>query len=46
MRLSLMKAAHAAMDELISMLHEMRRLADDERVLMAQCCMPGVIAVK
>jgi len=36
----------APKDELISMLHEMRRLADDERVPMAQWCMPGVIAVK
>lgn len=33
-------------DELISMLNEIRRLAEDERVLMAQWCMPGVIAVK
>jgi SAM-dependent methyltransferase len=33
-------------DELNSIVDEMRRLAEDERVLMAQWCSPGVIARK
>jgi SAM-dependent methyltransferase len=36
----------ATEDELKSLLAEMRETAEDERVLIAQACLPGVIAVK
>jgi hypothetical protein len=32
-------------DELKALLEQMRELAEDERVLIAQACLPGVIAV-
>lgn len=42
----IVRAGVATEDELTRTLEEMRRLAEDERVLIAQWCMPGVIAVK
>jgi len=42
----IVRSGVATEDELTSMLHEMRRLAEDENVLIAQWCMPGVIAIK
>jgi ubiquinone/menaquinone biosynthesis C-methylase UbiE len=42
----IVRAGVATEDELTSILNEMRRLAEDERVLIAQWCLPGVIAVK
>jgi ubiquinone/menaquinone biosynthesis C-methylase UbiE len=36
----------ATEDELKGLLEEMREFAEDERVLIAQACLPGVVAVK
>jgi SAM-dependent methyltransferase len=36
----------ATEDELKGLLMEMRETADDERVLIAQACLPGVVAIK
>jgi hypothetical protein len=36
----------ATEDELEGLLEEMREIAEDERVLIAQACLPGVVAVK
>jgi hypothetical protein len=36
----------ATEDELKGLLDEMRQVAEDESVLIAQACLPGVVAVK
>jgi 2-polyprenyl-3-methyl-5-hydroxy-6-metoxy-1,4-benzoquinol methylase len=36
----------ATEDELKDLLHQMRETADDETVLIAQACLPGVVAIK
>jgi hypothetical protein len=36
----------ATEDELEGLLEEMREIAEDERVLIAQACLPGVVAGK
>jgi hypothetical protein len=36
----------ATADELDDLLDQMRQLAEDESILIAQACLPGVIAVK
>jgi len=42
----ILRSGVSSVEELESVLAEMRRLAEDERVLIAQWCLPGVIAVK
>jgi hypothetical protein len=43
---SIARAGVATADHLQHLLEEMRQAAADERVLIAQACLPGVIAVK
>ena len=43
---AILRVGGATEEELIGQLGELRRLAEDERVLIAQWCLPGVIAVK
>ena len=43
---SIIRTGVATSEELQGLLHEMRATAADDRVLIAQACLPGVIAVK
>jgi ubiquinone/menaquinone biosynthesis C-methylase UbiE len=42
----LVREGVATEDELKGLLEEMRQVAEDESVLIAQACLPGVVAVK